>query len=278
MPDLVSCFTNSYLRFGARAAIENLRAAGLECLELGIRTAGVPTFFGDEPLVTDASTSDELKAVDELLAEHGVRVTSCNVTSGNPLDPAVVATTCRKIERAAHFGVDRIVGGAGDIEDESQRETLYANLRKIGDFAAAHGMIYCFETHPGLCVDHRGMLRAMQDLDHPNLRINFDTGNIHYYNKNIESEIALAKVCQFVAHVHLKDSTGEFEDWNFAELGTGGAVDFWRVRELMHGCGFTGPFSIELEGIRGEPDQPLEVYQQRIANSVKFLRENGFEF
>lgn len=273
---LVSCFTNSYGRFGAKAAIENVRAAGLEHIELPIRTAGVPSMFGDEPLLTHMSTAADLQRVDELLERHGVRVSSCNVTSGNPLDRGVTDITRRKLDLAKHFQVDVVVGGAGEAPDDESLETLYGRLREIGDHAAALGITYCFETHPGICVNHRYMLETMHALDHTHLRLNFDTGNLHYYNHNVNVEVALAKVCTFVKHLHLKDSTGEPGDWYFPALGRGGAVDFLRVLQIMRDIGFTGPFSIELEGIAGEGDQPLEEYQRRIVDSVELLRDCGY--
>ena len=70
MPPILSCLTNSYGRFGATAAVENLRSAGIEWIELPIRTAGDDSPFGDEPLVTTESTPEDLKRVDDLLANH----------------------------------------------------------------------------------------------------------------------------------------------------------------------------------------------------------------
>ncbi|MCH8829258.1 MAG: sugar phosphate isomerase/epimerase [Planctomycetes bacterium] len=276
MPCLVSCLSNSYGRFGARGAIENLRAAGLEFLELPIRTAGQESIFGDEPLVTTDSTDADLQAVDELLKKHDVQVCSCNITSGNPLDHSVVEVTKKKLLIASRFGVDLVVGGAGEADDDESREQLYRHLREIGDCAAELGITYCFETHPGLCVNHRGMLETMAALDHPHLKLNFDTANILYYNEHIQVEIALAKVCPHVRHMHLKDSRGEPGEWYFPALGRGGAVDFLQVYEIMRDCGFNGPFSLELEGIEGEGELPLEEYQQRVIDSVEQLRYCGF--
>lgn len=272
---LISCFTNSYGRFGAKGAIENVRKAGLEYVELPIRTAGKSSIFGDEPLFTHEATDDDLKRVDELLAEHGVKVSSCNVTSGNPLEREVVDLTKRKLDLAQRFGVSLVVGGAGEAE-EAQLETLYSNLREIGDHAGALGITYCFETHPGICVNHRFMLETMEELAHPHLKLNFDTGNILYYNENINVEIALAKVCPHVKHVHLKDHSGVPGEWHFPALGFGGAVDFLRVFELMRDVGFTGPFSIEIEGIKGEDELTFEQQQQRIVDSVETLRYCGY--
>ena len=167
----------------------------------------------------------------------------------------------------AHAGTG-VVGGAGEADGQEQLEQLYAHLREIGDYAARHGITYCFETHPGICVNHRYMLQTMNALDHPNLRINFDTGNILYYNENICVEVALAKVCHFVKHLHLKDSQGNPGEWYFPALGYGGAVDFLQVLHTMRNCGFTGPYSLELEGIRGEPELSLADYQKRVVDSV----------
>lgn len=276
MPAVISCFTNSYGRFGGKGAIENLRAAGLEYVELPIRTAAVPSFFGDEPLVTTESTAADLERVDRMLDDYGVRVASCNVTSGNPLEREVVEITMRKLDLARRFGVALVVGGAGEADDPESLRTLYMHLEQIGDHAAELGMTYCFETHPGICRNHYGMLETMDALQHPNLKLNFDTANILYYNANVVGEIALAKVCHHVRHVHLKDSLGEPGQWYFPALGYGGAVDFVRVYQIMRDCGFTGPYSLEIEGIEGEGDLSLEQYQQRIIDSVEHLRNCGY--
>lgn len=273
---IISCFTNSYGRFGARAALEHLPQVGITHIELPIRTAGVPSLFGDEPLLTEQSSSEEIQQVRDLLEEHGMALSSCNITSGNPLQRDVTDITRRKLDLAAQLGVSLVVGGAGEAADEAERKQLLQHLREIGDHAGARGITYCFETHPGLCVNHRAMRETMEELNHPHLKLNFDTGNISYYNHNINVEIALAKVCPHVRHVHLKDHSGVPREWYFPALGCGGAVDFLRVYEILRDAGFRGPFSIEIEGIAGEGELSLADYQQRIAESVRTLRDCGY--
>ena len=218
----------------------------------------------------------DLAALQRRLDDHGVRLSSCNVTSGNPLDPDVLAVTLRKLDVAADLGVSLVVGGAGEAGNDDDLQRLYRHLRQIGDHAATRGLTYCFETHPGLCQDHGGMIDTMHELEHPPLRINFDTANILYYNQPINGEIALAKVCPWVSHMHLKDSHGEFHDWYFPALGHGGAVDFVRVLELTEVCGFEGPYSLEIEGIEGEGELTLETTHQRIVDSVEHLKTCGY--
>lgn len=276
MSRIISCLTNSYGRFGAQAAIEKVRDAGIEWIELPIRTEGADSIFGDEPLLTDQATSDELSAVTRRLADHDVQLSSCNITSGNPLDSDVLAVTLRKLDVAADLGVTLVVGGAGEVHTDDDLPELHANLRRIGDHAGTLGITYCFETHPGICQDHGGMIDTMHELEHPHLSLNFDTANILYYNQPINGEIALAKVCHLVRHMHLKDSQGGYRQWYFPALGYGGAVDFVRVLDLMSVCGFVGPYSLEIEGIEGEGELSLDEQHQRIVDSADHLRQCGY--
>jgi inosose dehydratase len=276
MPPLVACHTNSYGRLGGFAAIENIRAAGLEYVELPIRRAGFRSRAGDLPLVTTAATFAHLRQLERLLEIHGVRVSSCTCMAGNPVDDAAVAVMQRQLDLASHFGVKFVVADAGTAADDGERGRIYANLQRIGDHAAKLGITVCFETHRGLCVNHREMLQVMAEIAHPNLRLNFDTGNIVYYNEHICGEVALAKVCHLVRHVHLKDSSGKFADWNFPALGRGGGVDFLRVYQILRDCGFRGPYSIEIEGVAEEPRLSLAQYQERVVESVEYLRTLGY--
>jgi inosose dehydratase len=120
------------------------------------------------------------------------------------------------------------------------------------------------------------MLATMHEVDHPRIRVNFDTGNLFYFNDRIQAEVSLAKVCHFVKHVRLKDSRGVVGQWHSATLGNGGAVDFLRTYQILRDCGFRGPFSIAIEGVDGEPDLPLAEHHQRVVESVKYLRGIGY--
>jgi len=276
MPPLIACHTSCYGPFGGEAAIEQLRSAGLEHVEFPIRTTGFQSRRGDPPLVTTESTFEELRVVERLLGRHDVAVSSCTCIGGNPADPAHLEVMRRKLDLASHFGVRFVVADAGNPADEDERRLVYSHLTRLGDHAAKLGITVCFETHRGLCGNHREMLRTMADLDHAHLRLNFDTGNILYYNENIQGEVALARTCHLVKHVHLKDSRGGFGEWNFPALGRGGGVDFLRVRQIMRDCGFAGPYSIEIDGGAEDSEMDLAAYHARVVESVEYLRTLGF--
>ncbi len=275
MNRLISCFTNSYLRFGLDSAVEHLPSTGIENVEFPIRTEGTPTFFGDTPWLTDASSEAEAVAALEKVQSAGLQVSSANASSGNPLEPKVLEVTLRKLQVAAALNVTRVVGGAGEYDSESDRPQLMKHLEQIGHLAADLGITYCFETHPGVSVNPAEMQRTMKELGHPNLRLNYDTGNITYYNRDVDVLDGLRLVRDFVGHVHLKDHNGQLKDWYFPALGEAGSVDFVAIRETLDEIGFTGPYSLEIEGITGETPE-LARCNQRLADSMQHLRKCGY--
>jgi L-ribulose-5-phosphate 3-epimerase len=146
----------------------------------------------------------------------------------------------------------------------------------VGDTAAACGVTVALETHKGPTQNAAAMLATIAEVDHPSIRLNFDTGNIAYYNAGIDPVAELERVKHLVRNVHLKDNRGRLDDWYFPALGDGGAVDFRRVREVLDTVGFTGPYTIEIEGILGEPEPGLDRRVERVARSVRHLRACGY--
>jgi inosose dehydratase len=271
----LACFTNTYGRFGVEAALEWLLKAGIRWIELPIKNQGVPSFFRETPLLTEASSPADVARVRSKLDDAGMGLSSCNISCGNILDPALVERTIRKLELAQALGVNRVVSGGGEAQSPAEQSQLWRHLRRIGDAAAERGIIYCCETHPGACQNADRMWETMQAVDHPHVRLNFDTGNLYYYNRGVDLEQSLRQVLPYVAHVHLKDTPGGYEQWHFVELGSG-IVDFRMVRELLESAGYDGPYSLELEGIQGEPDRTVEQHHERVVQSVAHLRRCGY--
>jgi inosose dehydratase len=278
MPRILSCFTNCYGPSGVWAAARQIRQAGIDHLELALRGHDFGGLVIPESAVI-TERADDLTAgsfVDEL-ARQGVKVSGCNVGGADLRTEAGVTLTERRIRFAARwFGVKICVSGAGQPANEPERARVVAALRRLGDVAGELGITLALETHKGPTQNAAAMLALMADVDHPKVRLNFDTGNISYYNAGLDPCTELEKVKHLVRNVHLKDSRGGFVDWYFPALGDGGAVDFTRVREILDGVGFDGPYTIEIEGIGGEPEPGLEARQERITRSVNHLLRHGY--
>jgi len=149
-------------------------------------------------------------------------------------------------------------------------EDVYGRLRKAGDEAKKHGVTITFETHPELGTNGGVQLITMASVNHPNVRVNFDTGNISYYNKGGDAVQELKKVVRLVGTMELKDHNLEFESWNFPVLGQG-KVDFPQILKMLRRNNFTGPVTIEFEGVKGVELDEAQT-KQAIADSVAYLK------
>jgi len=152
-------------------------------------------------------------------------------------------------------------------------ETVYARLRAAGDVAGRHGVTIVLETHPDLVTNAAVALQTMQGVNHPHVRINFDTANVYFYNRGMDAVGELRTLLPFVSSLHLKDTDGGFEHWCFPALGRG-IVNFREIFQLLDEAGFAGPCTLEIEGIAGETKTERLVCD-RVAESIGYLRALG---
>lgn len=159
---------------------------------------------------------------------------------------------------------------------ETPAEVAYARLRAAGEVAAKHDVIIALETHPDLGTNGGVQLETMRGVAHPNVRVNFDTANITYYNRAATAVAELAKSIAQVATVEFKDHNGEFETWHFPVLGTG-VLDFPKIVAMLREVNYTGPVTLEFEGVEGVKLSEAET-RQAIADSVAYARSlSAFE-
>ena len=272
----LACHTNSFGRFGPKGAIEHLKEVGLDSIELLIHTEGVKSNYGEQPLLTENSSVQDIKDVEALLKKNGIKLAAVSVLGGNPLHEKDREILFKKLEIAGRLGVELVSGPAGVAANDEERSQLIKILRQIGDICAKKKMIYCCDTLPGLCVNHRTMAKTIEDVRHPSVKLAFDTGNLSFFNPEPIVEVALAKVCQHVRLIRLKDSMGEQSQWYFPALGYGGSVDFLRVLQLMRDCGYKGPYVISIDGLKREEQLPLVEHQNRLRDSLESLQDCGY--
>jgi inosose dehydratase len=278
MQRILSCYTNCFGAAGVWSAAEQIKDSGLRFLELALRGHN----FGglvipESAVVTEKADDATAREFRDHLERQGVKVSGCNVGGADLRTREGFELTERRIHFAGRwFGAKICVSGAGQPADQGERRTVVDHLRRLGDAAGERGMTLALETHKGPTQNARAMLALMDEIAHPHVQLNFDTGNIAYYNDQADPCTELDQVKHLVKNVHLKDNRGGFQDWYFPALGDGGSVDFTRVRQILDGVGFAGPYTIEIEGIGGEPEPGCSERQNRIARSVAHLRACGY--
>ncbi len=248
MDNIIACNLGSYRKF-RHIAYQHLESIGVRNVEIGL---------------------PPLNKVDEVIGElrsHGLTATSlmapCKLQDVN-----VVSDFETTLEIADKMGAKIVFVSVRT--DNHDRDTIYLRLREIGEKAAPSGIKVCLETHPDMAHNGDVALETMLGVNHSNVCINFDTGNVYYYNHNVTASGELEKIIDHVGAVHLKDTDGGYETWNFPGLGEG-IVDFTEVFRILNKNGFYGPFTMELEGIRGEQIDESGV-QARVKNSLEHLR------
>ena len=251
MANLIACNLNSYRQY-RDGAFEHLARIGLTNVEIPC----------PEPEERDAAQRE--------LDRFGLRPSSLIVRCEMHADDAV-QRFAHALNTVAEMGVGLVFTSikTGGIE----RDFVYGRLQDIGDAAAERGIVVAMETHPDLVTNADVALETIRCVDHPNIRVNFDTANVHYYNEGVDSVDQFRKIAHAAAAVHLKDTNGAYQTWHFPALGEG-IVDFPSIFEIFAGHGRNGPYTLELEGIQGESLTRRDV-EDRVERSLDFLRDHG---
>lgn len=223
--------------------------------------------IGIKHLFINTPAPDQVDATLKKLTQHGLDVVvmrgDADLSSPTGLDHLEVQLrSCERMRVHYLFlSVKR-----RDVD----KTIIYGRLRQGGELARKHGVTIVLETHPDLGTNGDVQRETMKQVNHPNVRINFDTGNVHYYNRGSDAPTELKKIIDFVATVELKDHSGEFESWHFPALGKG-IVKIPAVLQLLRQHRYTGPITMEIEGVKGIARNQQDILRD-VAESASYLK------
>ena len=160
------------------------------------------------------------------------------------------ARTYEVIDQTAAMGVPIFACHVGFVPEDHAHPN-YAPVRdlvrRICDYAAKHGITFALETGQEPAAS---LLHFLEDVDRPNLKLNFDPANLILYGTS-EPIAALELVGKHVVSVHAKD--GNWPDpAKPGTLGTEmplgqGSVGMANFVNTLKKVGYTGPLTIERE-------------------------------
>lgn len=251
MSNLIACRIASYGKFQDRAW-SHLPTIGLHHVEMPVPDPG------------------EIDAARKRLADHGLQASSlqgkCQIAK-----PDVADDMRTQLYACSELGAKILFLSVK--KGDTPEADVWERMREIGDLARSEGVTVVMETHPDLVTNGEVGRATMQAINHPNIRINYDTANVYYYNEGIDSVAELTKVIDYVAAVHLKETNGGYKTWHFPGIGQG-IVNFPEIFRVLGARGFTGPYTLEIEGIEGvEWDEAAAL--AAVADSVTYLRRIG---
>ena len=269
MGNVIGVLTNTYGSFGVHEAVRRTAQAGLGFVELAMQAHEMGALkVSADAVIGEGSSEEHIAAFQDVLRQTGVRVLTAIGVADLEVDEEVERTK-RRMSLAHRLGARTFVLSCG-----TRSAQVYKRLQELGDFALSTGLVVALETHPPLVTNAATALETMRQVNHRNVRINFDTANLHYYNEGLDTLAELDRMMEYVVHVHVKESRKGYKEWYFPALGEGN-IDLPGLFGRLNDQGFYGPFSLELEGIEGEGDLSLEQRHARVVKSVEYLRKIG---
>lgn len=133
------------------------------------------------------------------------------------------------------------IGAIGDDPDGRVRETIVDNLKRLGDFAADHGVTLATETG----LESGPSLRSLlEEAGSKGIGVNFDPANL--VMNGFDHMKAANVLFPFIVHTHAKDGVRRADQGREVPLGEGD-VNFPAYIALMKELGYKGAYTIERE-------------------------------
>jgi len=240
---------------GSRELAESVQACGLRWVQLAL----APLRSGDWSLdkTARALANSGIGIASGMIAMRGEDYTSLETireTGGVRPDEhwdenARAAVDSAKL--AAELNIKLVSFHAGFLPHNGQelvRRLMVERVRTIADAFGAHDIRVALETGQ---EDAETLLRVLQEIDRPNVGVNFDPANMLLYGMGDPHE-ALEQLAPHVMQVHVKDATpsDDPEEWG-TEVPVGkGAVDWKRFFEVLNDK--VGPVDRMIEREAGE--------------------------
>ena len=171
------------------------------------------------------------------------------------------------LARTVELGLTDVMLHAGFIPEVGNpaRRPFLDTLAQVGDLARRAGVTVAFETGQESAALLR---RTLDDLQSPNLKVNFDPANMLLYDKDDPLRV-LDLLAPDIRSVHVKDANRPTVPGTWGEevpLGTGQTNTREFVKALRR-VGYRGPLCIEREvGTQAQRFADIE-------HGVRFLRQ-----
>ena len=199
-----------------------------------------PSTIGVVPRATRAARIDALKQTSDFAKLLGIPCvqTHCGFIPENPGDPLY--------------------------------EEAVLAIRELAQYCAGNGQSFLMETGQETPTT---LLRAIKDVDKPNLGVGLDTANLILYGKANPVD-AVDIIGPYVRSVHAKDGRWPTDPSKLGEevvIGKG-LVDFDKVFTKLHKLGYAGAITIERETSGSQQIEDVrqeKIYLERILKQIQ---------
>ena len=124
----------------------------------------------------------------------------------------------KAVEWAAEYGLPIVNTAVGGHQSADENESAFlANIGAMADAADAAGVVVALEIHGDIMASSDVTIPLLEKIGRDSVKVNYDTANVEFYSGD-KAVDDLPKITPYLAHVHLKDTTGGKGNWNFPGL------------------------------------------------------------
>ncbi len=257
--------TNSYHTYSLEQALEGIAGAGYKYVEL----SAVRGWTEHVPLDADAKT---LGGIQRQLNQLGLIAVSLSghsdLTTADGLADGLTA-----LDICERMGIDIMNTAVGGHSSHDESEAAFmSNIHTLAAAAAARNIMLGIEIHGDITSSGKKAIAVLGKINHPNVKINYDTANIEIYDTILAVD-DLPETVPYLVHLHAKDKAGEQGVWNLPAPGEG-HIDFPRVVSILDKGGYSGPITVEIE-FTGEPWPALAEVNRSMKSAFDYLTSLG---
>ena len=163
-----------------------------------------------------------------------------------------------RLQLAGDLGVGVVIAAAPITGSPPDIATPYRRtICTLADQAADLGITLCIESFGPHMLTARSAVDFLHNLDHGNLRLNYDPAARIYTGGDLPGDDEIAILAGHLGHIHLNNKASRHgQAWDFCPVPDG-VVDWHPLLAELNRVDFAGPVSIEI----GWPQAPESVDQ-----------------
>ena len=250
--------TSAFQEYSIEEALKVISESGFKYIE-----------FCPDPCKEKEIKNTEAQRILNLCKAFGLKF-YCISAHGNFGNENTIINLKKIMDFASLCGVNFITTDVGEVKTLKEERKFYSDIEILADYAKLKNITICLETHGNWLNSGKIGATIIKKINHPNIKLNYDTGNVMYYG-GIKAEEDIKYAVPYMGFIHLKERTDKPKEFNFSALGKG-KLDFEKIFNLIKD--YSGYISVEVE-FDGKI-HPLDEISNALKESYHFLRVNGY--
>ncbi len=235
----LACMTLPYSQFPLQRALNGIKSAGYKYVAWGTSHREQPGDKKRTPVMAHDAAPKSARELGKRCRDLGLDPVMMFSTIYPEHNDALSIFTSR-IKQAQAAGIEQVLtfghtrGG--------NRKLWVERFKKLGPVAADHNVMVVIKQHGGDTGTGEACMKIAMDVDHPNVKVNFDAGNVMDY-LNLDPIPDINKCAKWVRSFCIKDHRNWPRD---QDCGPGyGEIDHYRLLEPVAKTGLTIPLCFE---------------------------------